>query len=342
MAAATPDANAPIARRVAGVLSSVGDFVEAIGDKIEDARERDGEQRKRDGAVELRDPQVGQNQRQQRRHDRGKSVKRGCAQAGGCGRAKAAGWRLRRWRASRGRRTSGSSTRSQAAAARPPAPVRAVAARAASFRPGHAAIAAKRHDACEWSGRGRRRSAPGGRGKNCHDDDREDRPLRIHARGPECQDGQRRQGGKCRAGNPVGLGGIVGCGKMRLDRHEGGGERKLNGDVNEQRRRPEVCAVSVNGPDQRQAPDHGARDRCGSQPQPTPQTRKRKCGPRDDCEIEDERPGIWLLGLDQQRHGERAGEPQASQCRAVQRGGEHGGDADRAKHEKGRGGPMNW
>ena len=71
----------------------------------------------------------------------------------------------------------------------------------------------------------------------------------------ERQHGQHRQGRQRRRRDPVGRGLVVGRGKMRLERHEGGGQRQLHGDVHEQRRRPAPAAL----PDlaeQREAPEN--------------------------------------------------------------------------------------
>ena len=160
---------------------------------------------------------------------------------------------------------------------------------------------------------------------------------RVHARGAQGQDGEDGQGGQRGGGDPVGLGGIVGNGQMRLDRHEGGGERQLDGNVNEERRRPKDFAAQVHAAAQREAPDHRACDRRSGEPQPAAQAGKRIGGTCDDGEIDHERPGVGLLGLDEQRHDERAREPEAGKRRPMQGGGKHGGDADGAEQDEGRG-----
>ncbi len=132
--------------------------------------------------------------------------------------------------------------------------------------PGQAAIAPSATMPASGAAGSRRRASPSGSAEDRHGDDGEGHPPGIHARGAEGQDGKHRQSRKRGGGDPIGLGGIVGNGQMRLDRHERGGERKLDGNVDEERRRPRDFAAQVHAAGQREAPDHGARDRRGGEP----------------------------------------------------------------------------
>ena len=228
-----------MARCVAGVLSR-RHFVEAVGDHIEERGEHDGEQRKRDRAIELRHAQIGQHERQQRRHD-------------GCQRVQAGG--ADRQRSSAPEPQDGHSTDGECRERGEGQELRYVLGQpqhaferrreqprvGRRLEPWPGGDRPQRNDARQRGSRCRRRAAPSGSAEDRHGDDGEGRPPGIHARCPEGQDGKHRQGRKCGGGDPVGLRGIVGNGQVRLDGHERGGERELDGNVDEQRRRPRNC-----------------------------------------------------------------------------------------------------
>ena len=176
-------------------------------------------------------------------------------------------------------------------------------------------------------------AAPGRKGQNRHDDGGERSPLRIEPRSAEGEHGQHRQGGKRDRGDPIRRGLVVRCGKMRLERHAGGGERQLYGDMHEQRRAPGAGAASGRAEQGEPPGDRSGHHRTG-QPQPAAHARQRQRGCRHDTKIGDQRPGTWLGGRDQHRHYQRARQPEPGQRRAVQCRGNRGGDADQPEQKE--------
>ena len=107
--------------------------------------------------------------------------------------------------------------------------------------------------------------------------------------------------------------------------------------MDEQCGRPAACAVAVDLAHQGETPEEHAHNHCGRQPQPAAQAGERVGRSGDNAEIDHQRPGARRLRRDEHRHHERAGKPKARQRRSVQGGGQHGGNADDAEENEGRG-----
>ncbi len=194
----------------------------------------------------------------------------------------------------------------------------------------------ERDDTRERSSGRSRRTAPGGGREDRHRDDGEHRPLRIHARGAEREDGETREGRERNGRDPIGLGGIVGDTKMRLDRHERARERQLNGHVHEQRRRPGCREACTDRLQQYEPPDDAAGNSGRCEPEPAAQARERVGCSGHDRQIDHQRPRVRLRGLDQHRHDESAGETETGESGPVQRRCEHGRNRDRAERDERR------
>ena len=160
--------------------------------------------------------------------------------------------------------------------------------------------------------------------------------MPVHAGGPESQDGKSCQRRQRQGRDPIGLGGSVGSGQMRLDGHECGGKGELQANMNEQRGRPFTGSSADDRSEQRKTPNNRAGNRRTGKPQPPPNPRQRIGGTRHHREIEHDGPWAGLLRVDKKRNGERTGEAEASQRGSVQSGSKHGGNADGTQHDEGR------
>ena len=263
---------------------------EAVGSEIEEGGEQHREQRERDRAVELRHAQVGEDQGQQRGHDSGKGIERGRRDG-----QRAAAPQAQRSKRGDGERGNGGENQESRHVVGQPQYLgdgRGEQTRVRRrFEAGPGGNGAERDRAGKGGGRRDRRAAPGGQRQNRHRNRGKQGPLRIVARAGKRQDGQHRQSRQGRRRDPIGGGLVVGRGKMRLERHEGGSQRQLQGDVHEQGGRP-VAGRTARLGEHDGAPDEGARDHGGGEPQPAAQPGQRIGRRRDNAEIDHERPRI--------------------------------------------------
>ncbi len=86
---------------------------------------------------------------------------------------------------------------------------------------------------------------------------------------------------------------------------------------------------------QDEAPDRGADEARNREPRPLPQAGEAIARRGDDADIDQQRPGARLGGIDQQRRGERADEAEARDGRAVPVSGEQGRESGGAERDEG-------
>ena len=207
-----------------------------------------------------------------------------------------------------------------------------------AFRPGQAAMAPSATDAGKRGGRGGRRAAPGGQRQDGHGDGGEQRPLRIDSgRAPSASTASTDRAAKAAVAIQSGVAsssGVARCGSSAM---KAAASASCRPTCTNSADAQSAGGAAPTWRQQGEAPEERAGDHGRGEPQPAAQPRQGIGRRGDDAEIDHERPGIGRIGRHQHRHDQRAGEPEAGQRRPVQRGSQHGGDADQAEQDEGRG-----
>ncbi len=117
---------------------------------------------------------------------------------------------------------------------------------------------------------------------------------------------------------PIGIGDQKRPGERDLDRHMRHRRQDIRPGAEHEQNRP----------------DHRADGGGEREPFPQPQARDAVGRERHESEINDDRPGLRLLRLDQERTAKRGHKPERRQRRAVQSRGDHGQDGDDAEQDE--------